>query len=143
MGRPGTQPVTTMPLVRTSESRTLECRISRGTIYPAPRRSWQAPPPGIDKPLISLASTSPSPPGPRQAPRLPLRAVSNIHSSDPLPAGPFGTRGDSALSPNMAAGPDHTSIGAATARGLPQRDEQGGRSMSANPAALRWEYHRF
>ncbi len=45
------------------QSRTLECRISRSTIYSSLRRSWQALLPGIDKPHISRASTSPSSPG--------------------------------------------------------------------------------
>jgi hypothetical protein len=46
------------------QSRTLECRISRSTIYSTPRRSWQALLPGIDKPHISGHRQALRPPGP-------------------------------------------------------------------------------
>ncbi len=81
-GRSGTQ-----PQCQLSESPIEDLGVQDLSEYvlPAPRRSWQAPPTGINKSLISRESTSPSPPGPRQAPQLPLHTRDKYPQLRPAP----------------------------------------------------------
>ncbi len=115
-----------LPVVQTSESMTLECRISRSTIHFTPWRSWQALPPGTNKPLGSLASTGPLP-GDRQALHLPLRACQISTAETCFLLVYLARKGIAPFHPTRPAGPAHTSTGAARARGLQQRDEQVGK----------------
>ena len=94
-----------------------------------PRRSWQALLPGVDKPHISQASTSPSSPGSFDKRLAYPSASRQIATAE--------TRSLSVYLARKGTAPCHLPTrqqalnipaGAATARGRQQRDEQGGRS---------------
>jgi hypothetical protein len=130
----------TLPFDTTSESKTLECRVSRSMIYSTPRKSWQALPTGIDKPLAFRASTSPLPPGLRRALRLPLSACQIATAETRFllvylarkgiaPCRPTRPQAHLIPRPELLEPGDYNT---ATSRW--------GRSMSPNPTALRWGY---